>query len=111
MAGCLRDRIWNVVEFQIQENSVLLVYQLAHDIRSATHEKLKAHFIDNRESFELIHKLKPLDRDVILSYLEGLGAHEIGEITGLSAQNVATKIHRIKNILTRIYNEGGQIRD
>jgi len=61
--------------------------------------------------FELIHKLKPLDRDVILSYLEGLGAHEIGEITGLSAQNVATKIHRIKNILTRIYNEGGQIRD
>ena len=61
--------------------------------------------------FELIHKLKPLDRDVILSYLEGLDAEEIGEITGLSARNVATKIHRIKNILAHFYNEGGQSRD
>ena len=61
--------------------------------------------------FELIHKLKPLDRDVILSYLEGLDAGEIGEITGLSARNVATKIHRIKSILARFYNEGGQSRD
>ncbi len=60
---------------------------------------------------EMIQRLKPLDRDVILSYLEGLGAEEIGEVTGLSARNVATKIHRIKNILTRLYNEGGQSRD
>lgn len=57
---------------------------------------------------EMIQKLKPLDRDVILSYLEGLDAAEIGEITGLSARNVATKIHRIKNILARIFQEGGQ---
>ena len=64
-----------------------------------------------KKLFELIHKLKPLDRDVILSYLEGVDAAEIGEITGLSARNVATKIHRIKNILARFYNEGGQIRD
>jgi len=60
---------------------------------------------------EMIQRLKPLDRDVILSYLEGLGAEEIGEVTGLSARNVATKIHRIKNILTRFYNEGGPSRD
>ena len=60
---------------------------------------------------ELIQRLKPMDRDVILSYLEGLDAEEIGEITGLSARNVATKIHRIKNFLAGFYNEGGQIRD
>jgi len=64
-----------------------------------------------KKLYELIHKLKPLDRDVILSYLEGVDAAEIGEITGLSARNVATKIHRIKNILARFYNEGGPIRD
>ena len=64
-----------------------------------------------KKLFDLIQKLKPLDRDVILSYLEGLDAEEIGEITGLSARNVATKIHRIKNILARFHNEGGQIRD
>ena len=60
---------------------------------------------------EMIQRLKPLDRDLILSYLEGLGAEAIGEITGLSARNVATKIHRIKNILTRFYNEGGKSRE
>jgi RNA polymerase sigma-70 factor (ECF subfamily) len=50
---------------------------------------------------ELIQRLRPLDRHVILSYLEGLDAASIAEITGLSPGNVATKIHRIKNILAR----------
>jgi RNA polymerase sigma-70 factor, ECF subfamily len=55
----------------------------------------------------LIQCLKPLDRHVILSYLEGLDAAFIGEITGLSAGNVATKIHRIKNMLARQFQQGG----
>lgn len=55
----------------------------------------------------LIQSLKPLDRQVILSYLEGLDAASIGEITGLSAGNVATKIHRIKKILVRRFQAGG----
>jgi RNA polymerase sigma-70 factor, ECF subfamily len=56
----------------------------------------------------LVQRLKPLDRQVILSYLEGLDAAAIGEITGLAAGNVATKVHRIKNILTRAFHEGGR---
>ncbi len=56
----------------------------------------------------LIQKLKPLDRHVILSYLEGLDAATIGEITGLSAGNVATKIHRIKNVLARQFQQRGE---
>lgn len=55
----------------------------------------------------LIQRLKPLDRHVILSYLEGLDAAAIGEITGLSAGNVATKIHRIKSVLARQFQQGG----
>jgi RNA polymerase sigma-70 factor (ECF subfamily) len=55
----------------------------------------------------LIQRLKPLDRHVILSYLEGFDAASIGEITGLSAGNVATKIHRIKNVLARQFQQGG----
>jgi RNA polymerase sigma-70 factor (ECF subfamily) len=55
----------------------------------------------------LIQRLKPLDRQVILSYLEGLDSASIGEITGLSPGNVATKIHRIKSILARRFHEGG----
>lgn len=54
----------------------------------------------------LVQRLKPLDRQVILSYLEGMDAAAIGEITGLAPGNVATKIHRIKNILTREFHQG-----
>ena len=56
---------------------------------------------------DLIQRLKPLDRHVILSYLEGLDAASIGEITGLSPGNVATKIHRIKAVLARQFQQGG----
>jgi RNA polymerase sigma-70 factor (ECF subfamily) len=55
----------------------------------------------------LVRQLKPLDRQVILSYLEGMDAAAIGEITGLAPGNVATKIHRIKNILTHAFHQGG----
>jgi len=51
--------------------------------------------------YELIQKLEPLDREVILLYLEDVDAASIGEITGISAANVATKIHRIKKIFAR----------
>jgi RNA polymerase sigma-70 factor, ECF subfamily len=57
---------------------------------------------------EFIQRLKPLDRQVILSYLEGLDAAATAEITGISAANVATKIHRIKQILSRQFQEGAR---
>lgn len=41
----------------------------------------------------LIYRLKPVNRLVILLYLEGEGAGSIAEVTGFSASNVATKIH------------------
>ena len=56
---------------------------------------------------DLIRRLKPLDRQVIMLYLEGEAAGAIAEITGLSATNVATKIHRIKRLLKQQYVEGG----
>ena len=54
----------------------------------------------------LVQQLKPIDRQVMLLYLEGESGASIGEITGLSAGNVATKIHRIKKILGRRMREG-----
>ena len=59
----------------------------------------------------LVQALKPVDRQVILSYLEGLDAASISEITGLSAVNVATKIHRIKSVLARKFHEGAKHAD
>ena len=58
--------------------------------------------------YELIQRLGPLDRQVILLYLEALDAKSIGDITGLSAMNVATKIGRLKRILASWFHEGGR---
>lgn len=49
--------------------------------------------------YTILQQLKPLDRELILLYLEGLDAASIAEITGISARNVATKVHRIKRLL------------
>jgi RNA polymerase sigma-70 factor (ECF subfamily) len=46
-----------------------------------------------------IRRLAPLDRQVAVLYLEGVDARGIGDVTGLSASNVATKIHRLKRVL------------
>ena len=40
----------------------------------------------------------------MLLYLEDLDAAEIATTTGLSPGNVATKVHRIKRLLTRFYH-------
>jgi RNA polymerase sigma-70 factor (ECF subfamily) len=56
----------------------------------------------------LIQRLKPLDRQVIVSYLEDMDAVSIGEITGLSPANVAMRIHRIKRVLAKWFHEEGQ---
>lgn len=54
----------------------------------------------------LIRSLRPIDRQIMLSYLEGMDGASIGEITGISAGNVATKVHRIKKILARRFQDG-----
>jgi RNA polymerase sigma-70 factor (ECF subfamily) len=56
----------------------------------------------------IIQALGPPDRQVALLYLEDLDAAAIGEITGLSAGAVATKIHRLKALLARRFAEGGR---
>ena len=55
---------------------------------------------------ELIHSLPPLERQLILLYLEGLDAASMAEITGLSSGNVATRVHRIKGALARRFHRG-----
>jgi RNA polymerase sigma-70 factor (ECF subfamily) len=54
---------------------------------------------------EFIRQLKPLDRQIMISYLEEMDAAAIAEITGLSSANVAMKIHRIKSILSSRFLE------
>lgn len=57
-----------------------------------------------------IHRLKPADRQVMLLYLEELTAEEIGDVTGLSAGAVATRIHRLKALLAEALTTEGNER-
>lgn len=69
---------------------------IASDQAGIEHTELR---LDLERLYALIHRLVPLDREVMLLYLEDLDAATIGDITGLSARNVATKVFRIKNLL------------
>lgn len=48
---------------------------------------------------QFIRELREIDRAVILLYLEGNSQQEIGQILGMSATNVSTKVGRIKQQL------------
>lgn len=56
--------------------------------------------------YALIHRLEPLEREVILLYLEGFDGASIGEITGISSVNAATRVHRIKKVLADRFRKG-----
>lgn len=55
---------------------------------------------------ELVRRLKPNDREIIVLHLEGLGVEEIAEIAGLSLTNTGTKIHRIRRLLSQRLGRG-----
>ena len=58
----------------------------------------------------LIHQLRPIDRQLMLLYLEDLDMTSIAEIAGISPGNARVQIHRIKSILVRRF-QGGLSRD
>ena len=78
---------------------------------SASVDALGEAELDQRRALEylmkMIQQLKPLDRQIIVLYLEGMDAASIGEISGISARNAATKIHRSKAILARRFQQQG----
>jgi len=44
----------------------------------------------------IIHALPPLDRALLLLYLDDCSHRQIGEVLGISTSNAATRLHRIK---------------
>jgi RNA polymerase sigma-70 factor, ECF subfamily len=64
--------------------------------------------MDIKRLLQLIHQLRPPDRELMLLYLEDLDAAAIGEIMEMSAVNVRSKVHRIKTILARRFHIGGE---
>jgi RNA polymerase sigma-70 factor (ECF subfamily) len=64
--------------------------------------------IDADRLLKLIHRLNPVDRQLMLLYLEDIDAASIAEIMGISTNNVRVQIHRIKKVLARRFHAGGE---
>lgn len=54
-----------------------------------------------KELYECISTLHPLDKAVVMLWLDEYSYDEIAEISGLNRNNVATRIHRAKDKLRR----------
>jgi RNA polymerase sigma factor (sigma-70 family) len=55
--------------------------------------------------YEFIGELRPLDRALVLLYLDGNTHQEISMVLGISATNVATKIGRLKQALQKHWSK------
>lgn len=55
--------------------------------------------------FEFIGKLNPIDKAIILLYLDSTPHAEISAITGFSVGNIATRINRIKEKLRNNFSQ------
>lgn len=60
----------------------------------------------HRLLMDILQRLKPLDRQVMLLYLEDFEAKAIAEVTGLSTGAVATRIYRVKALLSAAFVKG-----
>ena len=58
-----------------------------------------------KQLYKLINQLGPLEKSIILLYLEDKSYEEISEITGLTVTNVATRLSRIKEKLRKMKKE------
>ena len=61
--------------------------------------------VQARMLHDRIARLQPLDRAIILLWLEQISYDEIGEIVGISAKNVSVRLTRIRVQLKKMSNE------
>jgi RNA polymerase sigma-70 factor, ECF subfamily len=54
---------------------------------------------------EFMGSLGPVDRTVLILYMEGLASAEIADVTGLAPGAVAVRVHRMKQRFERTYVE------
>lgn len=50
--------------------------------------------------YAIIRQLAPIERTLIMLHLDGLSHQEVAEVTGLSANNVGVRLHRLKHWLS-----------
>ena len=92
------------ISFYRKEKNVPEIVSLTHEIdwTSEAHDPINEML---KQLYRMINRLGPLEKSIILLYLEEKSYEEIAEITGLTVTNVATKISRIKDKLRKMNKE------
>jgi RNA polymerase sigma-70 factor (ECF subfamily) len=91
-----------VKQMRIKARGLVSLEEMDAELDSAAStERQVSEQIALERMMSIIHRLQPIDRQVMLLYLEDVDATTIGEITGISPGNVRNRIYRIKVILTR----------
>jgi RNA polymerase sigma-70 factor (ECF subfamily) len=93
-------------EQRLRLQSLLSLEEIESEPVAEGHERGVEERMILERVLRLIHRLHPLDRQVMFLYLEDLDAAAIGEITGISAGNVRNKIYRIKMVLAQRFHGG-----
>ncbi|MGO9795943.1 MAG: RNA polymerase sigma factor [Terracidiphilus sp.] len=111
--------IWTALpRFRGEASERTWIYRIAHNVAftyTAKHRRLvgvqqpieSLPFIPateddsrHRALVEAVQRLQPADRILVTLYLEGFSAREIEEVTGLTANNVAVRLSRLRQKLT-----------
>ena len=74
------------------------------DVDINLYEDVDAESLQIRQLHERIGQLGYMDRSLVLLWLENLTYDEIGAILGVSANNVAVRLVRIKEKLKKMSN-------
>ena len=90
---------------------------ISFDRKKRRHNKKQVYMGDNlfgcnehdSQQTEVLHKritrLRPLDRAIVLLWLEDISYEEIGSIIGITAKNVSVRLYRIREQLKNMSND------
>jgi RNA polymerase sigma-70 factor (ECF subfamily) len=84
-------------------NQIKPEYEQLHNLpaeKEDTEERIEKK-IALKQLRKSIRSLPSLDRQIMILYLEEISQSEIADITGLSRDNISTKVHRIKQLLIK----------
>jgi RNA polymerase sigma-70 factor (ECF subfamily) len=88
----LRKKKHTVVSF---EEAELPVHDIAEQVHDGTEEKF-------RQLYEAIGTLNPIDKAIVILYMEDRSYEEMEEVLGISQGNLRVKMNRIKDKLREL---------
>ena len=58
-----------------------------------------------KQLYDRIHRLRPVDRAIVLLWLESMTYEEIASIIGITPKNVSVRLYRIKETLKNMSDQ------